>query len=120
MDSSKQLALPVTPERRQRAVSRLPTRSSLTDELESTPDFSPKLSPLEKRTFGEISQPPAPQFAGAALPALRRQESLDHEIQYFEVPELAVVEAAGKEDQFLSKVQNELSTLEAEKIILLE
>ena len=95
--------------------SRLSTLSSLTDELEKNiPDISPKLSPLSS----EISQEPAPQSAGAFL--RWRLESLDHEIQYFEVAELAVVEAGKEADRFLSRVQNELSTLEAEKLLLLE
>ena len=94
--------------------SRLSTRSSLTDELENTPNISRKLSPLSS----EISQAkPAPQSAGAFL--RWRLESLNYKIQYSEVAELAVMEA-GKEDQFLSRVQKELLTLEAEKIILLE
>ncbi len=95
--------------------SRLSTRSSLTDELENIPDISRKLSPLSS----EISQAkPAPQSAGAFL--RWRLEFLNHQIQYFEAAELAVMEAAGEADRFLSRVQKELSTLEAEKIILLE
>lgn len=94
--------------------SRLSTRSSLTDELENTPDISRKLSPLSS----EISQAkPAPQSAGAFL--RWRLEVLNHEMRYFEVAELAVMEA-GKADAFLSSIKNELSTLEAQKIVLLE
>ena len=95
--------------------SSLSTRSSLTDELENIPDISRKLSPVSS----EISQAkPAPQSAGAFL--RWRLEVLNYEMRYFEVAELAVMEAAGEADRFLSRVQKELSTLEAEKIILLE
>lgn len=115
MDPSKQLTLPVTPER-QRAASRISMRSSLTDDLDNTPEFSPRLSPL-KRTYSQLSMEPAPQLAGAFL--RWRLECLEKEIKYFEVAEAAVNEA-NKQAEFLDRVQKELSTLEAEKLILLE
>ncbi|KAI4245674.1 MAG: hypothetical protein L6R42_010134 [Xanthoria sp. 1 TBL-2021] len=60
---------------------------------------------------------PAPQFPRAFL--RWRLECLEKEIKYFEVAEAAVNEA-GKQAEFLDRVQKELSTLEAEKLILLE
>ena len=96
MSSSKQLTLPVTPEK-QRSDSRLSMRSTLTNELIATPEFSPKLSPL-KRTFSQTSLDDAPQFASAFIHW--RLQCLYEQIKFLTTAEEAVIEAK-KEEQFM-------------------
>ncbi|KAL8859154.1 MAG: hypothetical protein Q9178_004417 [Gyalolechia marmorata] len=114
MSSSKQLTLPVTPEK-QRSDSRLSMRSTLTDELIATPEFSPKLSPL-KRTFSQTSLNDAPQFASAFIHW--RLQCLDEQIKFLTTAEEAVIEAK-KEEQFMSRISQELEDLESEKVVLI-
>ena len=113
MSSSKQLTLPITPEK-QRSVSRLSMRSSLTDELMATPEFSPRLSSL-KRTFSQTSFEDAPQFASAFVDW--RLECLDEQIKFLGVAQEAVIETK-KEERFLLPISQELEQLESEKVIL--
>ncbi|KAL8644647.1 MAG: hypothetical protein Q9226_007661 [Calogaya cf. arnoldii] len=104
---------PVTPEK-QRADSRLSQKSTITDELNDTPEFSPKLSPL-KRTFSQTSTDPTPQLASAFIHW--RLQCIDEQLHFFQTAKEAVI-ANKKEGQFMTRVTKELKNLESEKIIL--
>ncbi|KAL8994703.1 MAG: hypothetical protein Q9169_005406 [Polycauliona sp. 2 TL-2023] len=115
MTSSSRLSLPVTPER-QRTTSRQSMRSTLTEDLNSTPEFSPHLNPL-KRSISQLSDQPPPSFANAFI--RWRLETIEAEINYFTVAQ-KVVRDSGKHAQFLDKIGEELSVLDEERLTLIE
>lgn len=90
-------------------------RSTLTDDIECSPEVSSHLKTL-KRKASDISDQTAPNFARAFLKW--RLQCIDADLEYIDTAFIAVTEAK-REAEYHEQYQQERSSLEFEKIQLL-